>query len=319
MKMLTLSEQLPFNACVATIGFFDGVHKGHRFLIHQVAQEAKARGVPSLLVTFRNHPRKALHAAYQPQLLTTFEEKCRWLSTTEADYCIALDFTPQLSSLSARQFMAEILHDKLSVTGLVIGYDHRFGHDRSEGFPQYVDYGHELNMEIIQANAFSMGGMQVSSSMVRACLLEGEVEMASRCLARPYELAGTVVHGFHVGQELGFPTANLQIEDPQKLVPKNGVYAVWVKGSVDGKACVWGGMLNIGFRPTLDNGDNQTIEVHLLDFTGDLYNNRLSLEFIGRLRDEKKFRNKGELARQLREDEEKVRMILSKSTERRTL
>ncbi len=312
MKFITLTDPLPYQACVATIGFFDGVHRGHRFLIRQLTRYAVGHDLASLLVTFRTHPRQVMQAAYQPQLLTTYDEKCGQLATTGADYCLTLDFTTALAALSARRFMAEILKEKLSVKVLVIGYDHRFGHDRSEGFAEYVEYGRELGMEVVRADAFAMSEVNVSSSMVRACLAEGEVGMAARCLTRPYEITGRVVHGFHVGHELGFPTANIQVEDSQKLIPKNGVYAVWVKGKIGGEEHVWGGMLNIGLRPTMENGENRTIEVHLLDFAGDLYGCRLTLSFVRRLRDERKFRNKGELVHQLREDEAMVRMILSK-------
>ena len=312
MKFITLTDPLPYQACVATIGFFDGVHRGHRFLIRQLTRYAVGHDLASLLVTFRTHPRQVMLAAYQPQLLTTYVEKCGQLATTGADYCLTLDFTTALAALSARRFMAEILKEKLSVKVLVIGYDHRFGHDRSEGFAEYVEYGRKLGMEVVRADAFAMSEVNVSSSMVRACLAEGEVGIAARCLTRPYEITGRVVHGFHVGHELGFPTANIQVEDSQKLIPKNGVYAVWVKGKIGGEEHVWGGMLNIGLRPTMENGENRTIEVHLLDFAGDLYGCRLTLSFVRRLRDERKFRNKGELVHQLREDEAMVRMILNK-------
>ena len=286
MKFITLTDPLPYQACVATIGFFDGVHRGHRFLIRQLTRYAVGHDLASLLVTFRTHPRQVMQAAYQPQLLTTYDEKCGQLATTGADYCLTLDFTTALAALSARRFMAEILKEKLSVKVLVIGYDHRFGHDRSEGFAEYVEYGRELGMEVVRADAFAMSEVNVSSSMVRACLVEGEVGIAARCLTRPYEITGRVVHGFHVGHELGFPTANIQVEDSQKLIPKNGVYAVWVKGKIGGEEHVWGGMLNIGLRPTMENGENRTIEVHLLDFAGDLYGCRLTLSFVRRLRDE---------------------------------
>lgn len=312
MKFITLTDPLPYQACVATIGFFDGVHRGHRFLIRQLTRYAVGHDLASLLVTFRTHPRQVMQAAYQPQLLTTYDEKCAQLATTGADCCLTLDFTTALAALSARRFMAEILKEKLFVKVLIIGYDHRFGHDRSEEFAEYVEYGRELGMEVVRADAFAMSEVNVSSSMVRACLAEGEVGMAARCLTRPYEITGRVVHGFHVGHELGFPTANIQVEDAQKLIPKNGVYAVWVKGKTGGEEHVWGGMLNIGLRPTMENGENRTIEVHLLDFAGDLYGCRLTLSFVRRLRDERKFRNKGELVHQLREDEAMVRMILNK-------
>lgn len=312
MKFITLTDPLPYQACVATIGFFDGVHRGHRFLIRQLTRYAVGHDLASLLVTFRTHPRQVMQAAYQPQLLTTYDEKCAQLATTGADCCLTLDFTTALAALSARRFMAEILKEKLFVKVLIIGYDHRFGHDRSEGFAEYVEYGRELGMEVVRTDAFAMSEVNVSSSMVRACLAEGEVGIAARCLTRPYEITGRVVHGFHVGHELGFPTANIQVEDSQKLIPKNGVYAVWVKGKIGGEEHVWGGMLNIGLRPTMENGENRTIEVHLLDFAGDLYGCRLTLSFVRRLRDERKFRNKGELVHQLREDEAMVRMILNK-------
>lgn len=308
MRFLTLSDGMPAVASAATIGFFDGVHRGHQYLIRQVVQCAASRGQASLLVTFRRHPRQVMHADYQPQLLSTFEEKCALLAATGADYCATLDFTMDLAAMSARQFMADILRDKFGVRTLVIGYDHRFGHDRVAGFADYVEYGRELGMEVVRAEPFSMGGVNVSSSVVRACLCDGEVAMAARCLGRPYALSGTVVEGFHEGHGLGYPTANLQPEDPCKLVPKGGVYAVKVR--LQGRQAAFAGMLNIGTRPTLDNGDNRSIEVYLLDFSGDLYGCRLTLDFICRLRDEKKFRNKGELANQLRADEAAVRNLM---------
>lgn len=308
MRFLTLSDGMPAVASAATIGFFDGVHRGHLALIHQVVQCAKSRGQASLLVTFRTHPRQVMHADYQPQLLSTFDEKCALLAATGADYCATLDFTMELAAMSAQQFMADILRDKFGVRTLVIGYDHRFGHDRVAGFADYVEYGHELGMEVVRAEPFSVGGVNVSSSVVRACLCDGEVAMAARCLGRPYALSGTVVEGFHEGHGLGYPTANLQPEDPCKLVPKGGVYAVKVR--FQGRQAAFAGMLNIGTRPTLDNGDNRSIEVYLLDFSGDLYGCRLTLDFICRLRDEKKFRNKGELANQLRADEAAVRNLM---------
>ena len=313
MKFITLSDPLPYQACAATIGFFDGVHRGHRFLIRQLAEHARKQGLASVLITFRNHPREALHAAYQPQLLSTYAEKCALLATTDADCCVTLDFTPELAGLSARRFMTEILKERLAVKTLLIGYDHRFGHGRSEGFPEYVEIGRSLGLEVLRTKAFSMGEAFVSSSMVRLCLAEGEVRMAAHYLARPYSLGGKVVEGFHVGHDLGYPTANLQPDDARKLIPKDGVYAVWVRMTAgNGEERAIKGMLNIGFRPTLGNGTNRTIEVHLLDFEGDLYGQHLILDFIGKLRDEKKFRNKGELARQLRADESGARELLDK-------
>lgn len=312
MKFITLTDGAPSTPCVATIGFFDGVHLGHRFLIEQVKRHAAERGMSSLLLTFRTHPRLVMQSSYRPALLSTYEEKCASLASTGADYCLTLDFTPELAAMSAREFMDTVLKRAMFVKVLVIGYDHHFGHGKTDGFPQYVAYGQEIGMEVIQAEAFPLNDINVSSSVIRAFLSEGEVGMAAQCLQHPYTLTGRVVNGFHVGHELGYPTANIQPDEPLKLIPKNGVYAVRVKDkNAPGKAS-FAGMLNIGTRPTLENGDGRSIEVHLLDFDGDLYDRTLTVEFIRRLRDEKKFRNRGELINRLRADEQEVRALFKK-------
>lgn len=310
MRFISLAEALPYESCAATIGFFDGVHEGHRFLISKLAAYARQKGLASLLITFNKHPRQVMQAAYQPRLLTTFEEKCAVLAQTEADFCLVLDFTPELAALSAQSFMQQMLKNRLRVASLWIGYDHRFGHNRSAGFEDYVAYGRLLQMDVLQAPAFSLGGTHVSSSAVRTFLNAGETALAAKCLGRDYEITGQVVGGFRIGRELGYPTANLKLTNAQKLIPKSGVYAVKVKG-VGTQPKVYGGMLNIGTRPTLNNGDEITIEVHILDFKGDLYGDLLAVSFIQRLRDEKKFRTKAELVRRLRQDEQDVRNILA--------
>ncbi len=311
MKFITLASPLPYRTCAATTGFFDGVHVGHRSLIRQLSAYAAGRGLASLLVTFREHPRQVMQASFRPALLTTYEEKCARLAATEADFCLTLDFTEALAAFPARRFMAEILKGKLSAEALFIGYDHRFGHGRSEGYAEYAEYGRELGIDVVRADALAMGEANVSSSMVRDFLTKGEVEAAAGCLAMPYEITGRVVRGFHVGHELGFPTANICVEDPRKLIPKDGVYAVRVSGEADGEGHVWGGMLDIGRRPTIGNGDRRTVEVHLLDFAGDLYGRRLTISFVRRLRDERKFGDKDGLVRQLRADEAATRKILN--------
>lgn len=302
MNFITSSEDKPFAIPnVATIGFFDGVHRGHRFLIEQVRQYAHSQGMPSLLITFRTHPRQVMQADYQPKLLSTLTEKKELLADTGADYCAILEFTSRMSHLSAREFMSEVLKDRLNVKMLVIGYDHRFGHGRTGGFSEYVEYGKELGIEVRRAEPLTLSEIPVSSSVTRAFLSEGEVEMAARCLMRPYALNGIVTSGFQIGRELGFPTANLQIEDMQKLIPKGGVYAVRVTDALT-PSKVYAGMLNVGVRPTVGNGADLSVEVHILHFEGDLYGHQLTVEFMHRLRDEKKFRNKGELVNQLRAD-----------------
>lgn len=310
MNLINLSETLPYHACVATIGFFDGVHVGHQFLIEKLRGYAQSMDLSSLLITFRDHPRKVMQSAYQPLLLSTCEEKIHRLSMTKVDDLLVLDFTPEMAKMTAWQFMKEVLKEKLYVKVLVIGYDHRFGHQRSEKFEDYVRYGRDLGIQVVRADAFSKNDIHVSSSMVRSCLIEGEIGIANQCLGYHYPLSGIVEQGFRIGSELGYPTANIRPSDGCKLVPKNGVYAV--KVSVGNGTTKWWGMLNIGRRPTMENGDNRTIEVHVIDYQGDLYGQQVTLEFVSRLRDEKKFRNKSELVSQLRMDEAMVRKISEK-------
>ena len=297
---------------VATIGFFDGVHQGHRFLIEQVRQEAAARGLASSVITFPVHPRKVLHSDYRPALLTTPQEKLDLLAQTGIDQCILLDFTPHLAALSAREFM-EVLKHCYNVRALLIGYDHRFGHNRCEGFDDYVHYGHELGIDVLPTRAFRMetprGDTPVSSSLVRRLLLEGKIAQANQCLGYPYFLNGTVVSGHRVGHKLGYPTANLQPDHPDKLVPANGVYAVRVATCGQN----YGGMLNIGCRPTLDNGAERSIEVHIFHFDRDIYQQPLRLSFMQRIREERRFSSLDELAGQLRQDAARIREVLENS------
>ena len=294
---------------VATIGFFDGVHRGHRFLIGQVQREAVRRGLASAVITFPVHPRKVLQADFCPRLLTTSQEKLALLDSAGVDLCILLDFTPHLASLSAREFM-EVLRNRYNIRVLVIGYDHRFGHNRSEGFGDYVRYGGELGMEVLPAEAYSLpalpDGRPVSSSLVRQLLGEGNVALAADCLGYRYFLNGTVVGGRGIGHKLGYPTANLQPDSPDKLIPANGVYAVQV--DIAGRR--YGGMLNIGVRPTLDNGADRSIEVYIFNFNDNAYGHPMRLSFIRRMRGERKFASLDELKQQLAQDEATARQTL---------
>ncbi|KAA6305638.1 Riboflavin biosynthesis protein RibF, partial [termite gut metagenome] len=200
-----------------------------------------------------------------PELLTTCDEKIEMLAETEIDYCIMFDFTSDISCLSAQEFMANILHKQYNVQTLVIGYDHRFGHNRSEGFDDYLRYGKELGMEVLLTRAYTRDNVNISSSVVRSFLQKGEVDKVVDCLGYNYFLTGTVVGGYKVGRTIGFPTANIRVEDPDKLIPLGGVYAVRV--TVNGES--FAGMLNIGQRPTINNGEHRSIEVHILHFQSD--------------------------------------------------
>ena len=304
-----IAEEKDLSPAVATIGFFDGVHGGHRFLIRQVREAAALRGLASAVITFPEHPRAVMHPDFHPELLSTCNEKLELLAQTGIDRCVLLDFTPELAALSARQFM-EMLHGQYAIRALVIGYDHRFGHGRSEGFDDYVRYGHELGMEVLPAEAYHLPAsdcpLPVCSSSVRRLLREGDVASAARYLGYPYFLNGIVVGGFRMGRRIGYPTANLQVNDECKIIPARGVYAVRVE--VDG--CIYGGMLNIGCRPTFDNGANATIEAHIFDFKSDIYNHSLRLFFVQRIRSERKFASVEELVAQLHQDAEIARGML---------
>lgn len=290
----------------ATIGFFDGVHLGHRFLLKQVNEAARQRGLKSMAVTFADHPRRTLQTDYRPLLLTTPEEKVHLLSDNGLDACAVFHFTKEMAALSAREFMQYYLHDYLGVRCLVIGYDHRFGHNRDEGFEDYQAYGREMGMEVVQAQPLQNDEFTVSSSVVRRFLEVGNVKKARECLGRSYHLRGTVVEGRHVGRDLGFPTANLRPENPDLLVPARGVYAIYAE--VNGKK--YPAMLNIGKRPTLNNGDDCSIESHLFGLSEDIYGKTLTLTFEHHLREERKFGSLDELKAQLKEDARQTLKIL---------
>lgn len=290
---------------VATIGFFDGVHLGHRYLINQVKIAASQCGWCSSIITFPVHPRQVIQSDYQPQLLSSPEEKIELLALTGVDNCILLPFTHELSMLTAREFM-QLLYDRYKVRMLVIGYDHRFGHNRTETFEDYCRYGRELGIHIMQATAYTQEQDKVSSSAIRRALLSGDVSTAQKYLGYHYFLEGTVVDGYKVGRKIGFPTANLRVDFPHKLIPSVGVYAVYVH--INGQK--FKGMLNIGYRPTINNGTDLSIEVHILDFQGDIYHQKMRIEFIEFLRPEMKFGSVDELVWQIQKDKEATTKVL---------
>ena len=290
---------------VATIGFFDGVHLGHRHLINQVKMAASLNGWCSSIITFPVHPRQVIQSNYQPSLLSSPEEKVELLGTTGIDNCILLPFTRELSQLTAREFM-QLLYDNYKVRMLVIGYDHRFGHNRAETFEDYCRYGRELGIHIMQATAYTQEQDKVSSSAIRRALLSGEISTATKYLGYNYFMQGTIVSGYQVGRKIGFPTANLQVDFANKLIPAIGVYAVRV--SVNGQN--YKGMLNIGHRPTINNGTDLSIEVHILDFEGDIYNQPMRIEFVDFLRPEAKFQSVDELVLQIQKDKEAALLML---------
>lgn len=288
---------------MATVGFFDGVHRGHRFVIDRLRAVAHERGLPALVVTFAEHPRQVLQPGFRPGLLTTPQEKLDLLRRSGADGCEVLHFTPALSRLTAAGFMEQVLRGRLGVRVLLMGYDHRFGHDRDGCFDDYAAHGRRLGIEVLRLERYNApGGEHISSSEIRRALAAGEVARANAMLGYRYALEGTVVDGFKVGRTLGFPTANLRPDYADKLVPAAGVYAVRAKA--EGRT--YPGMLNIGTRPTLAGDGRTSIEAHLIGFGGDLYAQTLRVEFVARLRDERRFASPEALAAQLARDREEA-------------
>ena len=302
------------SGCVATIGMFDGVHQGHQLLISMVTEKARVSGLASMVITFDNAPRQVLDPKFRPQLLTTLEEKTEAIKKLGIDQLTVLPFTRETALLPARTFMQKILKEELSVKMLITGYDNHFGHrpigqSYNEGFNDYVRYGQELDMEVIRGDVELTpdGTRPLSSSVIRKLLAEeGNVGMMSQCLGRYYQLRGKVESGEHIGHRLGFPTANVQPDNPFKVIPASGAYAVWVTlGDGQQRAA----MMNIGTRPTFD-GHNRTLEVNILDFNGDLYGQAVTITFVERLREERRFDSPEALVEQLNEDQEQAKRIL---------
>lgn len=293
------------NEYCATIGFFDGVHRGHQFMIDSLTTMAHAQGRQSLVITFDRHPRQVVHADYVPQLITTTDEKLQLLHATAADRIEMLHFNAQMAQLSAYEFMRQVLHEKYGVAMLLTGYDNRFGHNRAEGFADYVRYGEEMGMKVLQNTPIDIDGMRVSSSLIRRLIVEGNITEASNCMGHPYSITGSVAHGFQEGRRIGFPTANIVPESAEKLVPGNGVYATRV--SVEGGEWM-PAMLNIGTNPTFQR-QQTTIEAHIIGFEGDIYGRKVRVEFGRKLRNEQRFESVEALQKQLEADKKEVEMV----------
>ncbi|NDW09567.1 bifunctional riboflavin kinase/FAD synthetase [Dysgonomonas sp. 520] len=307
MEIINISQTSNRTPLVAAIGFFDGVHVGHRCLIEQIKEIAHEKGLSSAVVTFPVHPRQVLQSDYQPALLCGYEEKLSRLSKTGVDYCVSLDFTKEMSLFSARDFIHKVLKEQLNVDTLVIGYDHRFGHNREDGFDEYRKYGQEVGMDVVQATEYS-SLEHVSSSRIRRLLGNGDVRKAAQLLSYRYTISGKIVEGFKVGRTIGFPTANIQIWEDFKVIPAFGVYAVYVQ--IENKQ--YKGMLYIGRRPTLQNGNQISLEVNIFDFDEDIYNKWLTVEFVDFIRPDEKFNSLEELKENIARDKENVIEILNK-------
>lgn len=310
MEVIDLSQEIigeKPTKVVATLGFFDGVHMGHRHLIDQVKKEAERQGLPSAVITFPVHPRKVLQSDYQPKLICGYTEKIAQLVTTGIDYVFSIPFTREISMLSANDFICNVLSDQVNVSTLVIGYDHRFGRNREEGFEDYVKYGNAKGINILQATELRLDDDNVSSSEIRRLLMNGNIVKANNLLTYHYTLSGKIVEGYQVGRTIGFPTANMKIWEKYKVVPQLGVYAVYVHFNNNVKE----GMLYIGKRPTLHNDPQISVEVNIFDFDGDLYNQSLTVEFVDFIRGDEKFTTVEKLIESIHRDKVQVKARLN--------
>jgi len=290
---------------VVTVGTFDGVHRGHRAVLEEIGRRAAATGRRSVLVTFHPHPLRVVRPQVAPRLLTSPTEKKEILAESGLEYAVFLPFTPALSRYSPRRFVQEILLDRLGVEELVVGYDHGFGQGRSGDGDALRAIGAELGFAVDVVPPVLVGGEAVSSSGIRSDVEAGNMEAAQEGLGRPYSLRGAVVRGEGRGKDLGFPTANLRVADPEKLIPPPGIYAVRAqlrRGAVSGA-------LHLGPRPTF-RGSPPSIELHVLDFQGDLYGEEVRVDFVSRIRDVLPFRTVQALVDRMHADVGEARRIL---------
>lgn len=295
---------------VVTIGTFDGVHLGHREVIAELKRISRETGGESVVFTFSPHPRMVVTPAEDTiRLLTSIDEKSALLEGLAIDHLVIYPFTREFASLSHTDFVKNILVDRMHLCKLVTGYDHKFGHDRRGDFQSLNRLGEQLGFEVEQLNPLLIENVAVSSTKIRQAIEAGDVARANHYLGYPYLLKGTVVEGRRLGRELGFPTANILPDDLHKLVPTDGVYAVYVE--VGGAS--YQGMLNVGTRPTVNsNVDHRSIEVHIFDFSGDIYGQSITVSFVGRVRDEVKFESLEKLKQQLELDKISVLTIFAK-------
>jgi len=290
---------------VLTVGTFDGVHRGHQAIVDYLLRRADERPGPSTVVSFDPHPRSVVHGTPVP-LLTTVDERGDLLEERGIDRFVVVPFSETFAQLSPEEYVADVLVDRIGVREITVGYDHRFGKGREGDVDLLRELGETFGFEVDVIPRQEVGEDVVSSSTIRNCLSEGNLERANALLGRPYHVSGTVARGQGRGRQIGYPTANLALPDARKLVPKRGVYAVQVRLP---NGWVRGGMLNIGHRPTFDEME-VTVEVHVFDFEGDLYGDRLSVQFLQRLRDEREFESADALSVQLSKDEQHCKRVL---------
>ncbi|WP_159302868.1 bifunctional riboflavin kinase/FAD synthetase [Maribacter litoralis] len=285
---------------VMTIGTFDGVHIGHLKILNKIINHAKSTELKSSVLTFFPHPRMVLQKDANIKLLNTIEEKINILERLGLDVLIIHPFTKEFSRLTATEFVRDILVNTLNTKKVIIGYDHRFGRNRTANINDLVTFGNTYDFSVDEIPAQEIDDVSVSSTKIRKALEDGDIETANNYLGYDYMLTGTIIKGKGIGKQLGYPTANLSIAEDYKLIPKNGAYVV--NSVINGKTVY--GMMNIGFNPTV-NGTKKSIEVNFFNFDADLYNLKIQVNILVRLRDEHKFETVDALKTQLAKDKEK--------------
>ena len=292
-------ETFPNKNSVVTIGTFDGVHVGHKKIIKKLVKIAKQENLIAAILTFFPHPRMVLQSDSNIKLINTIDEKSQILESLGVNHLVVHEFTQEFSRLTALEFVRDILVDKLHVKHLIVGYDHRFGRNRSANIDDLRELGETYNFKITEISAKEIDEVAVSSTKIRNSLVEGDIHLANKYLGYNFSLTGKVIKGKSLGSQIGFPTANIKIKERYKLIPKNGSYVVKVHVN---NSMIYG-MMNIGENPTIEDKES-SIEVHLFDFNKNIYNQYIKIELLDRLRDEQKFNSVDDLKIQLSKDKE---------------
>jgi len=298
---------------VVTVGTFDGVHLAHQEIVREVVHRAKMKEGRSVVITFDPHPKEVVMSAKGPvQLLTTIDERIELLDALDVDVLFVIKFTHEFSRLRSREFYERCLVNGSGVSEVVVGYDHKFGSNREGSTEELVRIGQDFDFSVFAFHPYTVNGEVVSSTQVRRALAEGNVERAKAFLGREYSLRGAVVKGDGRGKTIGYPTANIKPDSDKKMIPAKGVYLVGVK--LDEKN--YFGMMNIGVRPTVTDGVQQTMEVHLFDFADDIYGKNLTITFLRKLRNEQKFASLQELITQLGNDKAQSLKLIAEHGQR---
>ena len=292
---------------ILTIGIFDGVHIGHNKILTKLVEESKKNNLSSLIMTFFPHPRMVLQKSQEIKMIDTIDEKIYLFEKTGVDNLIIQPFDENFSKIRAKEFVEEILVKKLKIKHIIIGYDHRFGKDREASVDDLKKFGLNYMFTVEEIAAQEIHSIAISSTKIRNAILKGEIKKCNEYLGRNFMLTGEVVHGDALGKKINFPTANIEIPETYKIIPKNGVYLV--KAIINSER--YFGMMNIGVRPTI-GGEKKSLEIHFFNFKDNIYNKTISVEIICKIRDEEKFSSIDELKIQLKKDEQFCLKLINK-------